>query len=610
MRIHWIDIAIILAYLLAVIGIGLYLREKTSRSKGDYMLGGNTLPWWMLGISNASGMFDISGTIWLVTITFVYGLKGIWLPWLWPVFNQVFLMIYLSIWLRKSRVTTGAEWMMTRFGKGRGSELAHSIVVVFAIFSCLGFMAYGFIGLGKFIEIFIPWEQVEPYVPFSVSPAYVPHFYGIVFSLIATIYAILGGMSSIVWADVLQYVIMTIASIGIAIIAMVALGGNALDVPPGWYNPFFGWDLHLDWSQSISEVNQKIEDDAFSPFGLFFSIMLFKGVLASIAGPAPNYDMQKILSSKSPREAALMSGFVNLVLMPARYFMVIGFVVLAILYYNQLDLSAAQGLDFEKILPSAIQEFAPIGLYGLLLTGLMAAFMGTFAGTLNAAQAYIVNDIYLKNIHPQADPGRIRWMNYLVGILVVLVSIVLGLFAKDVNSILQWIVSALYGGYVAANVLKWHWWRFNGEGFFWGMLSGIVPALIFPYILPDVQPLYYFPLILIISLIGSIVGTLLNPPTDLGTLKRFYKKVKPWGYWGAIRQRVQIEDPAFRANPDFYRDSINVVVGIIAQLSLVALPIFIVLYQWSAAGGTGVILLITLLILWKNWYLNLDKSTN
>ena len=83
-------------------------------------------------------------------------------------------------------------------------------------------------------------------------------------------------------------------------------------------------------------------------------------------------------------------------------------------------------------------------------------------------------------------------MNYLVGIVVVVVGIVLGFFTKDVNSILQWIVSALYGGYIASNVLKWHWWRFNANGFFWGMLTGIVAALIFSHFFDGIEFLYYF----------------------------------------------------------------------------------------------------------------------
>ena len=84
-----LDIAIILVYLVGTIIIGLTLRKKAQKSKDDYLLGGKNLPWYMLGLSNASGMFDISGTMWLVTLTFIYGFKSIWIPWLWPVFNQV-----------------------------------------------------------------------------------------------------------------------------------------------------------------------------------------------------------------------------------------------------------------------------------------------------------------------------------------------------------------------------------------------------------------------------------------------------------------------------------------------------------------------------------------
>jgi SSS family solute:Na+ symporter len=403
MKLKIIDILIICAYLASTIVIGLVLKKRAQKDKTAYILGGHKLPWYMLGLSNASGMFDISGTMWLVTLAFVYGLKSIWIPWLWPVFNQIFLMVFLSIWLRRSNATTGAEWIGTRFGSGRGGVLSHWIVVIFALISCLGFLAYGFIGLGKFVEIFIPWEVVSPYVPFNVPPEYVAHVYGIVFTLFAMFYAILGGMTSIVWADVIQYTIMTVSAVVIGVIAMNALTDHPLIVPEGWMNPFFGKRLDLDWSHIIAEVNDKIASDGYSLFSIFFSMMLFKGILVSAAGPAPNYDMQKILSTRSPREAAKMSGFVSVVLMPSRYFMIAGFAILGLLFYDRLDLIVGNRLDFEQILPSAISEFVPVGLMGLLLAGLLAAFNSTFAGTLNAAQAYIVNDIYLKYIRPAAS---------------------------------------------------------------------------------------------------------------------------------------------------------------------------------------------------------------
>ena len=249
MKLHATDVVIVVGYLLSVSLIGVFLSRRASRNLNSYLLGGKELPWYLLGLSNASGMFDISGTMWLVTIMFVYGLKSVWLPWLWPTFNQIFLMI-------------------------------------FAIVGCLGFMAYAFIGLGKFVQIFIPWETISPYVPFTIPAEYVPHVYGLTFTIVAVFYTILGGMRSIVLADLVQYAIMTISAVIIGGIAMAELSSHPLAVPAGWHSPFFGWNLGLDWKGIIDGVNDKIASDQFSLFTIIMMLMLFKGIGASAAGPA------------------------------------------------------------------------------------------------------------------------------------------------------------------------------------------------------------------------------------------------------------------------------------------------------------------------------------
>ena len=601
-----IDLLIIALYLVSIIVIGLVLRKKAQRSKDDYLLGGKSIPWYMLGLSNASGMFDISGTIWLVTLMFVYGIKSAWVPWLWPVFNQIFLMVYLSKWLRKSNATTGAEWIGTRFGFKKGAKMSHIIVVVFALVVCLGYLAYGFIGLGKFIEIFIPWEFISNYVPFTISPEYVPHFYGTIFTLFAVFYSLLGGMSGIVWADVVQFAIMTVAAIVIGYLGWQAVGSSNLNVPEGWMHPFAG-EMSMDWSKIIPEVNQKIKDDGFGIFTIFLFMMFFKGVLVSVAGPAPTYDMQKILSTKSPSEASKMSGFVSVILMPIRYLMIAGFAALALIYYEKLDLLNASGsVDFELILPTAIQTFVPVGLLGLLLAGLIAAFMSTFAGTLNAAQAYLVNDIYIKYIKPEANNKQVKRMNYLTGIIVVAVSIVLGFFAENVNSVLNIIVSVLYGSYVGSNILKWHWWRFNGEGFFWGMVAGLLAAYFTPMLFPDTNALYLFPILLIVSLVGSIIGTYSAPPTDEAVLKTFYKNVKPWGFWKPISDKLIAEDPTFSKNKEFGRDMFNIAIGIVAQTTLVIIPMYMIFRQTTPIYISLIILVICIILLKKFWWNTLN----
>ena len=610
MKLQLIDIAIVIAYLILMVLIGWYYKNKAKQNKESYLLGGKKLPWYMLGLSDASDMFDISGTMWMISLCFVYGMKSIWIPWLWPVFNQVFNMMFLSKWLRRSNANTGAEWLATRFGLvGTGVKASHNIVVAFAIISCLGFLAYGFVGLGKFIEVFVPWNLVEAYIPFHVPPQYVAHFYGIIFTLFAMFYSILGGMHSIVIGDFIKYVIMTIGCVAIAVIAFLHLRANnfQLNVPNGWFDPFFGWKLDLDWSNIVPAANQKIEDDGFGLFTIFFMMMLFKGVFASLAGPSPSYDMQKVLSTKSPKEASKMTGFVSLVLLPVRYSMIIGLTVLALLYYNQMNLSVGDATDFERILPGAVNTFLPVGILGLVLTGLLGAFMGTFSGTLNAAQAYIVNDVYLKYVNPNASTKKTIRMNYLVGVLVVVIGVILGFFAKDVNSILQWIVGALYGGYIASNMLKWYWWRFNANGFFWGMASGIVAALIFPFIFDGILPLYVWPLLFVISLLGCIIGTYTAPATQEDILKSFYTTVKPWGFWQPVHQLVLQDQPNFEANKRFGLDMFNVVLGIIAQCCLTLLPMYLVMWMKLPLMVVIAVLFIIVMILKKTWWNKLEN---
>ncbi|RPI02456.1 MAG: sodium:solute symporter [Calditrichaeota bacterium] len=599
MQLHAIDLTIILLYLLATILLGVFISKRASKGLDSYFLGDRGMPWYILGVSNASGMFDITGTMWLVYILFVYGLKSVWLPWVWPVFNQIFLMVFLSTWLRRSNVMTGAEWITLRFGKGKGSNLSHISVVVFALISVIGFLAYDFKGIGKFATQFLPWDLTNM-IP-GVSSA---NMYSFIFMGITAIYVVSGGMFSVVFTEVLQFVIMTIASLAVGIIAMAKVSPAMLEhvLPDGWKNIFFGWRLDLDWSGILNSANAKIAADGYSLFGIVFMMMLFKGILISMAGPAPNYDMQRILATKSPREASLMSGFVNVALFFPRYCMIAGLGVLALAFFLPELRAMGSNVDFEMILPYALRNFIPIGFLGLLLAGLLAAFMSTFAATVNAAPAYIINDIYRRYINPKADDKKLVVYSKIASIAVVLVGMGFGLIVESINSITLWIVSALWGGYAAANVLKWYWWRFNGYGYFWGMVSGILAALAVPKILPSLSALNSFPIILAFSIIFCIAGSLLSKPESEQVLKEFYSRVRPWGFWGPIDKLVRAENPSFQKNMNFKRDMLNVAVGIIWQTTLVALPIFIITRQWLFAFVCALISAATLYALKKNWY--------
>jgi Na+/proline symporter len=603
MQIHAVDIAIIIAYIVIIMVAGFAMSKRASRNLKSYFLGGNVVPWYVLGVANASGMFDITGTMWLVMTIFVYGLKGAFLPWVWPVFNQVFLMVFLATWLRRSNVMTGAEWINTRFGDSIGARLSYISVVIFAVVSVIGMLAYDFRGMGKFAGIFLPWNLSD-------------NTYAIILMGVTTIYVIFGGMLSVTVTDVIQYILMTIASVLIAVIAFQKTTADQINaaVPAGWHNLFFGWKLNLDWSQHIAALNGQIAKDGWELFGIFFMLMMFKGILASAAGPAPNYDMQRILSTRNPKEAAKMSGFVSLVLFFPRYLMVVGITILGLVYFKDQTAAMGGNFDAEKILPNVIRDCLRPGIIGFVLAGLLAAFMSTFTSTINAGASYIVNDLYKKHINPNASDKRYVRASYICSILIVIVGIVFGYMTESVNKITQWIVAGLWGGYTAPNVLKWYWWRFNSKGYFGGMMSGIIAAMVLPKIfhsdtLWNIQrDMAIFPIILGISAIASVVISLATSPDDEGVLKKFYKQVRPWGFWGPIRDKVMKEDPTFRPNKNFGRDMINVAVGIVWQLMLVLIPTYLLIRSYKNMWISITVLVTTSVFLKKKWYDKLESQ--
>jgi SSS family solute:Na+ symporter len=608
MKLGAVDIGIIICYLILTVVIGFILTKKASKGLNSYFLADKGLPYWILGVSNASGMFDITGTMWLVYITFVYGLKSVWIPWLWPVFNQIFLMVFLSKWMRRSNVMTGAEWINTRFGYGKGAVLSHLSVVVFALVSVIGFIAYDFAGVGKFAAMFLPWQ-------FSADPVANANWYATGFMLLTSVYVVAGGMYSVVVTELLQFVVMTVSCVGVGIVAILRTSPDAITsvVPEGWKNAFFGWNLNLDWSTLIQSVNTKIAEDGYSLFTIFFMMVLFKGILVSLAGPAPNYDMQRVLATKNPKEASKMSWFVSLCLFPTRYLMIAGITVLGLVFFSPQLTAMGTGIDFEQVLPYVLGNLIPAGLLGLVLAGLLAAFMSTFAATVNAAPAYVVNDIYKRYINPKASHKKLIYLSYAVSFAFVIIGIFFGLHARDINQVTQWIVSALWGGYTAANILKWYWWRFNGYGYFWGMATGIAAALVlskfpglflwvYPEIVPNLYALYSFPVILVLSTAGCVLGTLLTRAEDDKILMQFYKQVRPWGFWKPIHEKVVKADPTFKSDANFKRDAFNVVVGIVWQTSLILIPVYLVIRSAAPFFEAVAVLVITSLILKKTWW--------
>jgi len=622
-----IDIAIIAIYVLITLFVGIWVSKKASKGLDSYFLGGKKIKWYYLGLSNGSGMFDVSGTAWMVGILFLYGLKSFMFMWLWPIWNQIFIMMFLAVWIRRSNIMTGSEWILTRFGDDKAGRASHSIVDVFAIAAAVGFIAYFFEGVGKFMTIILPWDMTLLLGESVILTS--PQSYALIIIILTTFYTVKGGMFSVVATEVLQYIIMVVAGILVAAYSFYAFTDVEISsiITEEWKTVFFGWELTEHWSNNYQAFNDLIDKEGFKMFGAFIGMSLFKGFFASIAGPTPSYDMQRILSTKNAKEAAYMSGFTNLILFIPRYLLIGGIVVIALVTIAP-TLNADSGLhggDLEILLPKVINFHVPVGIKGLLLAGLLAAFMSTFSAFVNAGPAYIINDIYKKYMKPNATSSHYIKASQLASFIIVSLGVFMGFFAESINSLTLWITSALFGGYVAANFLKWIWWRFNGWGYFWGMLAGLIIASLqfvldqnkanfsedtVLYELSHIHAIYLFPIIFGFSLLGSLLGTFLSKPTDITVLKSFYKNVRPWGWWKPVYNTLKAEDNSIKKNTDFWINMFNCVIGIIWQSSMIVLPIYFLIRDYPKALISLVVFAITSLVLKFTWLDKVKKITD
>ena len=98
-------------------------------------------------------MFDVTGTMWIVTLIVLFGFKSMWNHWMWGFLMGAFFMSFMGKWVRRSGVLTGAEWMVTRFGDRAGGRTARTAYALMAVVTLAAFLGYCFAGIGKFVSV-------------------------------------------------------------------------------------------------------------------------------------------------------------------------------------------------------------------------------------------------------------------------------------------------------------------------------------------------------------------------------------------------------------------------------------------------------------------------
>jgi Na+/proline symporter len=579
--VNHIDLAILAVYFLGMIAIGVVHSRRSSSSVRSYFLGNNTGKWWMLAASGAASNFDVAGTMFLVSLFYVVGFRGFWMLWGWSFFNAAFLMSYMAMWIRRTGVITAVELMKIRFGENRGGRMARTagaiLMVTFLIFS----IGYAYAGLSKFMPVLVPGVAPETATLLTV----------LVMSL-TTLYVTIGGFTSVVLADVIQLTLSSSAGIAIGVLVYFKL------------DPARVQSLHANFSLVASPTSAAFPAgyETWNNFGYLAIYLAISGLLLNMSGAGGHYGEQRFLATRSSKDAAKAGwawGFFSL----PRWSMIAGFVFLA-------ASGLAQSGDPEKILPIIIVHMIPAGLRGFLVAALLAAFMASFSSTVNAAASMVVCDL-VQPLKPNLSVKASIRTSYVATVLVVAIGIAIGTQADSIKSIWVWMLAGVIGATLVPNVLRWHWWRFNGWGYAAGIFAGLGTAMIFgigqtlawfgPHSLPEY---IYAPFIWAASIAGCLAGSLLTPATPNETLMTFYARVRPFGWWKPVR--LLSEDKPRSTSLRFVLP--NVALGFIALLASFLSIFFLIGHYFGYLAWSAGAVLICGILLYFGWYRRLPTE--
>ena len=551
------DYAVIAAYFITVIGLGFWYRKRASQDLEAYFLGGKRLHWLALAMSGSVSNFDITGTMWIVSLLFVAGMRSMWNHWMWGWMMCAFFMAYMGKWVQRSGVMTGAQWMATRFGEETGGRVARMAYAFLAVITQATFIGYAFQGIGKFAAVYIDLP---------------PSTCALVILGTTTLYVLLGGLYGVVVTDVLQTVILSIAAVVIAGVAFTHLSPEALAsaLPQDWASFAPRWRM--------PEMAGVEGYESYEWFGALVIVWVLKGFLLNAGGPAQMYDFQRFLAARNPRDAAKLGAAWSAFLV-VRWTMCAGIVLLAL-----GGLMNETHPDPEQVMPMVLQQYLPVGVRGLVVAGLLAAFMSTFSSTVNSGASYIVRDFWQGLVAPRAGQRHLVRAGYVATVAIVGLGILIGTQATSIKQIWDWLMMALGGGVVVPNVLRWYWWRMNGWGYAAGTLAGIALAAL-PLVFPH-WPLYVcFPIICVGSLAASVAVTLLTRPVAAPTLVRFYRSVRPFGAWGPVRRRANLSPEEARApSESASRAVLNVAIGMVAVTGLYLGPMYLVGHWYTRSA--------------------------
>ena len=559
-----LDVIIIIAFIIYALSSGLVNRKTASKNLEEYFLAGRSQPGWKAGVSMAATQFAADTPLLVTGLIATVGIFGLWQLW---IFALAFLMLGFVLagsWQRAG-VITDAELTESRYGRAPAAVLRGTKAIYFGtIFNCT-VLAWVFFAGAKIAEPFLLWDQWLPApvfqifvdlmqwigVPLSTLPADDPAVWiksaSNLISIIAiiavtTFYSATGGLRSVMATDVVQFAIMMLGTLFFAVIIVNEVGGMSA--------------IHEKLQHLFAEragpegitANQILAftpDQAKNASWAVLSLLSLQWLI-NLSSDGTGYLAQRSMSCRSEKDAktaAVVFTF-SQIIFRSLLWLPIGLGLL-ILFPPAAGLTGeVLQANREATFVRGMSELLPVGVKGLMLTGMLAALASTVDTHINWGSSYWTNDIYKRFIcrtwlKKEPTDKSLVWVARGANLLIIAIALVIMTQLKSINH--AWQMSLLLGaGMGVVLVLRWIWWRMNA----WAEIAAILMSLVMaPILLIWVEDQALRLLIIAISSTAAALGAIhWVGPEDRGLLQSFYAQVKPPGFWGPVAEDAGDKD--------------------------------------------------------------------
>lgn len=518
---HLIDWLIVLLYLIASLGLGLYLTRKGSGSLVDFFVSGRSLPWWLAGTSMAATTFSIDTPLYVAGVVGTRGIVGNWEWWSFGVSHLIMIYVFARLW-RRSEIVTDAQLTEMRYGGRPATLLRGTKAFLFAVpINCIG-IGYAMLAMVKVVDALQLWQSV------GITPGDGAKLWSVVgVSLLVLLYAGFSGLWGVVATDFFQFILALVGAFIVAAYAIGEMGGmapllaqaqQATDIDVLAFLPFGFTDSGFRWSDAAGI--------SLTTFAAYAAVQWWSFRRSDGGGEF----IQRLAASKDEAEAEKAAWFFNILHYVVRTWPWVVVALAAIALYPTLE-------DRELGYPRLMLDFLPPVLLGLVVASLLAAFMSTVSTLINWGASYLTNDLYLRFMKPDASQAELVLVGRLSSVLVTVLGAGAAFFAEDVTTVFR-LVIAIGTGPGLVLMLRWFWWRINAAAELAAMLTGFVIGLL-TSVVPVLRIDDFGLRLMVTSALSVLVWVsvmYLTPPESDETLDAFYAKIRPGGP-GWTRQR-------------------------------------------------------------------------